>query len=125
MNIVVHYCGLTKRAIWEKLVETQLRRLQNLASIATATVTLEWQHNVKPAFRVLTFLEVPGPDFHAQASDYTLQAALMKVVKNLEKQIRSRKSRRADRWKTNVKLGLSPGRCAPGFAGGGRAAAGI
>jgi ribosome-associated translation inhibitor RaiA len=117
MNIIVLYCGVTKRAVWQELVETQLRKLQNLAAIATARVTLEWQRGVKPAFRVLTQLEVPGPDFHAEASDHTLPAALVKVVKSLEKQIRSRKNRRADKWKTTVQLGLNPGRCPSGLVG--------
>src|SRR4051794_20543869 len=108
MNIIVRYCGLTKQAVWQELVEKNFKRLQNLAAIATARVTLECQRDVTPAFRVLTELEVPGPDFHAQASDHTVPAALMKVVKSLEKQIRSRRNRRADKWKTNVRLGLSP-----------------
>src|SRR5436189_2203971 len=89
MNIIVRYCGVTKRAICQQLVESKLRKLQNLAAITTARITLEWQHGVKPAFRVLTQLEVPGPDFHAEASDHTLPAAIVKVVKSLEKQIRS------------------------------------
>ena len=117
MNIIVKYCGLTKRAVWEELVETNVKKLQNLAAIATARVTLEWQRGIKPAFRVLTELEVPGPDFHAEASDYTLPAALVKVVRSLEKQIRSRKSRRADKWKTNVRLGLNPARTSSGLVG--------
>ena len=117
MNIIVRYCGVTKRAIWQQLVETKLRKLQNLAAITTARITLEWQHGVKPAFRVLTQLEVPGPDFHAEASDHTLPAAVIKVVKSLEKQIRSRKNRQADKWKTNVRLGLNPVRTASGFLG--------
>ena len=117
MNIIVKYCGLTKRALWQELVEANLKKLQNLAAIATARVTLEWQRGVKPAFRVLTELEVPGPDFHAEASDYTLPAALVKVVKSLEKQIRSRKNRRADKWKTNVRLGLNPARTSSGLLG--------
>jgi len=108
MNIIVRYCGVTQRAIWERLVETKLRKLQRLAAIATAKVTLEWQQGVKPAFRVLTELEVPGPDFHAEANDYTLPAALAKVVKSLERQIRLRKNRRAYKWKTNLRLGLNP-----------------
>jgi ribosome-associated translation inhibitor RaiA len=66
---------------------------------------------------VLTQLEVPGPDFHAEASDHTLPAALVKVVKNLEKQIRSRKKRRGDRWKTKMRLGLNPVRSSLGLVG--------
>jgi len=110
MNIILRSHGLNARAFWQGLVEAQLKRLQALVAIASARVTLEWQHDVKPAFRVLALLEVPGPDFHAEASDYTLQAALLKVVKNLERQIRLRKSRQADKRKTNVRLGLLPGR---------------
>jgi ribosome-associated translation inhibitor RaiA len=118
MNILVRYSGLTKRAVWEKLVEVNIRKLQSLAAIATARVTLEWQRGVKPAFRVLTLLEVPGPDFHAEASDHTVQAALLKVVKNLEKQIRLRKNRRAEKWKTNLQLGVSAGHRTSGWSGG-------
>ena len=117
MNIIVRYCGLAKRAVWQGLVEQKLRKLQNLAAIATAWVTLEWQHGVKPAFRVLTRLEVPGPDYHAEASGYTLPAALVKVVKDLERQIQARKNRRAGKWKTNLQLGLNPGHSSPGLPG--------
>ncbi len=117
MNIIVKYCGLTKRAVWQELIEANLNKLQNVAAIANARVTLEWQRGVKPAFRVLTELEVPGPDFHAEASDHTLPAALVKVVRSLEKQIRSRNNRRADKWKTNVRLGLNPARTSSGLAG--------
>ena len=117
MNIILRCHGLKARAFWQGLVEAQLKRLQDLVAIASARVTLEWQHEVKPAFRVLALLEVPGPDFHAEASDYTLQAALLKVVKNLERQIRARKSRQADKRKTNVQLGLLPGRSSLTLAG--------
>jgi ribosome-associated translation inhibitor RaiA len=110
MNIILRYRGLNARAFWQGLVEAQLKRLQNLAAIASAQVTLEWQHEIRPAFRVLTLLEVPGPDFHAEARDYTLQAALLKVVKSLERQIRARKSQQAERRKTKLRLSLVPGR---------------
>jgi ribosomal subunit interface protein len=110
MKIVMRYLGLNARAIWQGLVEAQLNRLQHLAVIASAQVTLKRQHEAKPAFRVSALLEVPGPDYHAEASGYTLQAALFKVVKNLERQIRVRRSRQADKRKTNVQLGLLPGR---------------
>lgn len=120
MNIVVRYSGLNQRSHWRQLVEAQLGKLQTLAAIANAWVTLEWQRGVKPAFRVLTRLEVPGPDFHAEGVDHTLQAALSKVVKKLERQIRSRKNRRADNRKTNLQLGLIPAR-SPVAWGGARA----
>src|SRR5258706_13905329 len=93
-KIILQYRGLKPGVVWQTLVEAQLRKLQNLAAIASARITLEWQHQIKPAFRVLASLEVPGPDFHAEANDHTIQAALLKVVKNLEGQIPCRKNRR-------------------------------
>jgi ribosome-associated translation inhibitor RaiA len=109
MKILLRYCGLNARAYWRGLVEAQLKGLEGLAAIASARVTLERHRDVRPAFRVLTLLEVPGPDVHAEARDHTLSAALLKVVKDLERQIRSRRNRRAERWKTNLRLGLIPG----------------
>jgi ribosomal subunit interface protein len=117
MRIAIRYYGLNARTIWQGLVETQLKKLQQLAVIASAQVALKRQFEVKPSFRVSALLEVPGPDFHAEASDYTLQAALLKVVKNLERQIRMRKSRQADKRKTNLQLGLLPGRSSQALAG--------
>jgi ribosome-associated translation inhibitor RaiA len=110
MKIVMCFRGLNARASWRGLVEAQLKRLQGLAAISFAQVTLEWRNQVRPAFRVLTLLEVPGPDFHAEATDHTVQAALLKVVKNLERQMRFRKNRRAERFKSNPRLGLVPAR---------------
>ena len=118
MKIILRCQGLKARAFWQGLVEAQLKRLQDLVAIASARVTLEWQHEVKPAFRVLALLEVPGPDFHAEASDYTLQAALLKAVKNLERQIRARKSHQADKRKSNLQLGLLPARSSQTLSGG-------
>lgn len=116
MNIIVRYHGPRSRPGWQELAETRLRKLQTLATIETARVAIEWQRRIKwGVFRVMALLEVPGPDIHAEASDYTLQAAIAKVVKSLEKQIRSRKGRRADKWKTNLQLGLSPGHWSAGL----------
>ena len=112
----MHFCGLNARVSWRGLVEAQLKRLQSLAAIASAQVTLEWQSQVKPSFRVLTLLEVPGPDFHAEATDHTVQAALLKVVKNLERQMRLRKNRRAERSKSNPRLRLVPARASAALA---------
>ena len=114
MNIIVRYYGPHQRPSWQELAEARLIKLQTLATIETARVAIEWQR-VKHAFRVMALLEVPGPDFHAEACDYTLQTALAKVVKSLERQIRSRKNRRVDKWKTNLQLGLSPGYWAPAW----------
>jgi ribosome-associated translation inhibitor RaiA len=103
-NISLFYRGLSPRALWHSLVEAEIRKLRHLASIASARITLERQRHGKSAFRVLAILEVPGPDFHAEASDYTLRAALLKVVHNLRRQIQSRKNRQLARLKNKARL---------------------
>jgi ribosome-associated translation inhibitor RaiA len=110
LNISVSYRGLNPRAIWRGLVEAHIRKLQELAAIVSARITLERQRGVKPAFRVFAMLEVPGPDFHAEARDYTIQAALLKVIDNLRRQMQSRKNRQMDRRKNSSKAGLLHGR---------------
>src|SRR5258708_1490699 len=118
MNIILRYRGLKPRAGLERRIEAQLRKLFRLAAIASPPLTLEWHQQIKRAFRVLAILEVPGPDFHAEESDYTIEAAVRKVVLNLERQILSRKRRRLDRRKTNPQIGLLPGRSLSVLSGG-------
>src|SRR5512144_746947 len=101
-TISLTYRGLNPSAFWRSLVEGHIRKLQPLASIASAKISLERQRQSQHAFRVLAILEVPGPDFHAEASDCTLRAALQKVTDNLRHQMRSRKDRQLNRRKKNA-----------------------
>lgn len=117
MKTTLHYRGLNAEATWQTLVEAQLKPLESLAAIASAQVTLERQREVRPPFRVQALLEVPGPDFHAEAADHTLQAALHKVVENLDHQIRARLARRVERRRSNLQLGISPSRSTMAVSG--------
>jgi ribosome-associated translation inhibitor RaiA len=110
LKINLSYRGLNPRKIWRRLVEGQMRKLQGLAAILCARITLEHQREAQPGFRVFATLEVPGPDFHAEARDYTRQAALLKVIDNLRRQMQSRKNRQLERRKNPSKLGLLHGR---------------
>jgi ribosome-associated translation inhibitor RaiA len=110
LKINLSYRGLNPRKIWRRLVEGQMKKLQGLAAILSARITLEHQREVTPGFRVFAMLEVPGPDFHAEARDYTLQAALLKVIDNLRRQMQSRRNRQLERRKDSSKLGLLHGR---------------
>src|ERR1041385_7491984 len=106
-NISLLYRGLNSRIIWHNLIQAQVSKLQHLASIASARIILERSCHSKPAFRVSAILEVPGPDFHAAACDYTLRAAILKVVNNLRRQMQSRKARQLARRKSKTRFGLS------------------
>ena len=109
LKINLSYRGLNPRKIWRRLVEGQMRKLQGLAAILSARITLEHQRETTPGFRVFATLEVPGPDYHAEARDYTLQAALLKVIENLRRQMQSRKNRQLERRKNSSKVGLLHG----------------
>jgi len=117
MKLTINYRFLNPSATWQRLVEKHLKGLERLAAIASAKVTLEHRGDAGPEFRVWALLEVPGPDFHAEASDYTIQAALLKVVRNLEHQIRTRRMRHKDKRKSARKAGVSFAR--PALAVGG------
>ena len=106
-SISLVYRGLNPGALWRTLVEGHIRKLQHLASIASARISLERQCQSKPAFRVSAVLEVPGPDYHAEASDYTLRAALLKVTNNLRKQMQSRRDRQMSRKKNKAQVGCA------------------
>ena len=103
-KISLIYRGLNARALWQSLVEAQVTKLRNLASIVSARITLERQRQSKPEFRVLAVVEVPGPDFHAEATGYTLRAALLKVVENLRRQMHVRKNQQLARRKAKARL---------------------
>ena len=105
-SISLLYRGQRPSMLWHSLVEGQIRKLQHLASIASARISLERQRQSKPAFRVSAVLEVPGPDFHAEASDCTLRAALLKVANNLRRQMQSRKDRQLTRRKNKAQPAL-------------------
>jgi len=105
-NICLLYRGLNPRALWQNLVEDHVSKLQHLARIACARIILQRSRQSKPAFHVSATLEVPGPDFHATASDYTLRAAILKVASNLRRQMQSRKARQLARRKSKTPFGL-------------------
>ena len=105
-KITLSYRGLRPGMLWDTLVTTQIGRLQQLASILSARITLERRRHSHPAFRVLALLEVAGPDYHAEATDYTLRAALLKVIENLRRQMQSRKNRQVNRRKNKTRLGF-------------------
>jgi ribosome-associated translation inhibitor RaiA len=103
-KVSLFYRGVAPRALWHSLVALQIGKLQHLASIASARITFERQHQSTPPWRLRAVLEVPGPDFHAEASDYTWSAALLKLAANLRRQMQSRKNRQSNRRKNDARL---------------------
>ena len=117
MKTIIQCLGLNAQATWLDLVMEQLHRLKSLTDAESAHVTLEKQRNSAPAYRVSVTLVVPGPDFHAEARDHTLAAALHKTVENLKRQIQARQTKRRIKGKSNLQLGTISRRWSSATAG--------
>jgi len=105
MKTTLRYLGLNAQAAWNRLVQEHLHLLKTLANIESAEVVLERQRYGTPAFRARMVLVVPGPDYHAEAVDHTLGAAVRKTVRNLQRQIQARQTKRRGNGKSNLQLG--------------------
>ncbi|MBL9168809.1 MAG: ribosome-associated translation inhibitor RaiA [Verrucomicrobiales bacterium] len=101
MNIKFRVRGLNAHANLRRWLEQQLERLQSLIPVTSAEVVLDHQRDAAPAFGAHVHLAVPGPDIHATAHGHTMQAAWLKVFKNLKGQIERRKTKQVTRAKTN------------------------
>ena len=110
MKIQFRIRGLNANAGLRSSLEKQLERLHDIIPVSTAEVVLEWERDQAPAFRAEMHLAVPGPDIHAAARDHTLEAALLKVTKNLRQQIDRRKMQQQLRHKDHGKHSLTASR---------------
>ena len=117
MRIQFRIRGLNANASLRGWLEQQLERLQSLIPVTAAEVVLERQQDNAPAFRAHVHLAVPGPDIHADARDHTFQAAWLKVIKNLTKQIERRKSRQHHNLRTNRQITANASRWSGAMAG--------
>lgn len=117
MKNSLQYLGLNADAASTQLVEEHLNHLQSLTEIETAQVILERQREATPAFRARLVLVVPGPDYHADAVDHTLAAALHKAVENLKRQILVRQTKGRVKVKSNLQLGPISRRWSSAVAG--------
>ena len=109
MKIQFRIRGLNANANLRGWLEKQLERLHQLIPVSNAEVVLERERDSAPAFRAHVHLAVPGPDIHAAARDHTLEAAWLKVTKNLRQQIERRKNRPQLRFKTQRQHPLTAG----------------
>jgi ribosome-associated translation inhibitor RaiA len=105
MRTSLRYLGINAQPAWKRLVREHLGRLQRLTCIESAQVVLEQRRDNNPPFRARVVLVVPGPDFHADAADHTLTAALRKAVESLDRQVRARETNRRANGKSNLHLG--------------------
>ncbi len=85
------------------LVTQRLESLREALQIDEARVLIERRLEASPAFRITAHLVTPGPDVLAEAVDYTLRAALDKMIGQLEARIDHRHQKRARRGPNPLK----------------------
>jgi len=90
MKTTITYTSLNAEVPWPALLAEQLEHWHRLTPITAAEVVLEHQRNDARAFRVKVRLEVAGPGLRAEASESTLEGALLMATRDLDHQIQAR-----------------------------------
>ena len=90
---VLTYTSLNTQVPWPALLAQQLDHWHSLTTITAAEVILERQWGDGQAFRVKVRLEAPGPGLRTEASDSTLEGALLMATRDLEHQIQARQTK--------------------------------
>lgn len=90
MSTTLTYTSLNTQAPWPALLTQQLDHWHSLTAITSAEIVLEHQRDSARAFHVKVRLDGPSPALHTNASDATLEGALLKATQDLERQIQAR-----------------------------------
>lgn len=77
-------------------LKEQISGLRALIPIDSAEAVLERMSHPNGAFRLQVHLAVPGPDLRVESTGYTMQETLLKMHKELTRQIQMRRLRRRD-----------------------------
>lgn len=108
MKLILSTHNVTLTKAIEDHVLDRLDKLEHLDRWAiNARVILEHDNSKAPdkQFSVSMRLVVPGPDLYAEDTESDLYAAVDKVTKKIEQQIRKRQSKRKDRKQTQAARG--------------------
>lgn len=93
MTTQVQFKGFNARPGVRAWIEDGLRDLRTLTLITAATVRLERRRECSPEMQAQVHLAVSGPDIHVTATDHTVQAVWLKVLRNLHRQVGRRKAK--------------------------------
>jgi ribosome-associated translation inhibitor RaiA len=102
MKIVISHKHVKSVDEQDSLVEQRLFALADRLQIDEARVVFERRWDGAPPYRVGIHIVTPGPDVMAEGEDQTLQAAVLKSLKQLETKTRQRGERARQRVQTNL-----------------------
>ena len=87
------YTSRNAQVPWPALLAQQLEHWHSLTTITAAEVVLDHQRADARAFRVKVSLEVAGAGLCTEATDATLEGALLSATRDLDHQIQARKTK--------------------------------
>lgn len=102
MNIVISHKSVQSVDEQDSLVEQRLFALGERIQIDEARVVFERRWEDSPPYRVGIHIVTPGPDVMAEGVDQTLNAAVIKSLRQLDGKLRQRQTRRTVRVKSNL-----------------------
>lgn len=102
MKLNVRHYNLRSTHAVDALIENGILALQPRLQIDEAHVRLECRTESSPAYGVRVHLVTPGPDVHAEGRDHTIQAAVRKVITQLESRLGWRERRQRIRTRSSI-----------------------
>lgn len=107
MKIVISHKHVKSVDEQDSLVEQRLFALADRLQIDEARVEFERCWDGELPYRVGIHIVTPGPDVMAEGADQTLNAAVLKSLRQLDDKVRQRHARRLSRVKTNLQTPAS------------------
>lgn len=101
MRLTLQHDCIRSTSTLDSWVENQIFALRERLQIDEANVRLAHRPEVSPPYEVNVHLVTPGPDVFAEGRDHTLQAALNKVLSQLNEKLVNRTERRERRLSSN------------------------
>ena len=90
-----------------ELIESEIKALEPSLRIDEARVNIERQE-ASPPYRISAHLVTPGPDVTADARDFTLRAALGKLIRSIREKISHRAGKRMRRNRSHISGRMAP-----------------
>lgn len=110
MKIVIQHAGVPSSDALDGTIERHLFALAGRMRIDEATVRVERRWSGGAAYRVAAHIATPGPDVKAEGADQTLNAAILKFVRHLNRQVHQRIERRIRRAKSLQRIPFNQGK---------------
>lgn len=96
MKLTIQHRNVRSTDKLNRSIEEKVLALHPRVQIDEASVLLEQDEELSPPYTVKLHLVTPGPDIFADGQDYTIQAAIKKMMESVDSEL-ARRSRKRER----------------------------